>query len=173
MVDGLSNSVVESDIIPLPDAPTGSTANFGGNAFISRETVLATEAGRQFDWAKERRWKIVNTARKHYASDKDVGYSIGMKGGAAPMLARPDSWAAKRAGFVRNALWVCRDVEGPKGSRMWPAGKYVPLTREEPDDSLGKWVEGKQNVENEDILVYVTVGGYLLISQALIDTYGK
>ncbi|KAG6887954.1 hypothetical protein C0992_010057 [Termitomyces sp. T32_za158] len=157
MIDGLCNSVVESDIIPLP-APTGSISNFGGNAFVSKETVLTTEAGRQFDWAKERRWKIVNNARKHHASDKNVGYSIGMKGGATPMLVRPDSWAAKRAGFIRNALWVCRDVEGPKGSRMWPAGKYVTLTREEPEDSLAGWVKGEQNVEDEDILVYVTVG---------------
>ncbi|KAH0591411.1 hypothetical protein H2248_001488 [Termitomyces sp. 'cryptogamus'] len=158
MIDGLYNSVVESDTIPIPNAPTGSTLNFAGNGFISRETVLTTEGGRHFDWAKERRWKIINSARKHYASGKYVGYSIGMKGGATPMMARPGSWAAKRAGFVRNALWVCRDVEGPKGGRMWPAGKYVPQTRAEPEDSLGRWVEGKQNVENEDILVYVTVG---------------
>ncbi|KAG6807682.1 hypothetical protein H0H93_001235 [Arthromyces matolae] len=41
---------------------------------------------------------------------------------------------------------------------MWPAGKYVPQTREEPDDSVGKWAQGKQSVEDEDILVYVTVG---------------
>ncbi|KAH0591412.1 Peroxisomal primary amine oxidase [Termitomyces sp. J132] len=158
MIDGLYNSVVESDIISLPDAPTGSPANFAGNAFISKETVLTTEVGRQFDWAKERRWKIVNSARKHHASGKNVGYSISMKGGATPMMARPDSWAAKRAAFVTNALWVCRDVEGPKGSRMWPSGKYVPQTRVEPEDSLGKWAEGKQNIEDEDILIFLTVG---------------
>ncbi|KAG5336846.1 hypothetical protein C0989_011784 [Termitomyces sp. Mn162] len=158
MIDGLSNSVIESDTVPLPDAATGSPANFAGNAFISKETVLTTEVGRQFDWTKERRWKIVNSARKHHVSGKNVGYSIGMKGGATPMMARPDSWVAKRAAFVTNALWVCRDVEGPKGSRIWPSGKYVPQTRVEPEDSLGKWVEGKQNIEDEDILIFLTVG---------------
>ncbi|KAF8079221.1 copper amine oxidase [Lyophyllum atratum] len=158
MVDGLQNSVVESDIIALPDAPTGSAQNFAGNAFISQETVLKTETARPYDYEKERRWKIVNPARKHHSSGKDVGYTIGMKGGATPMMARLDSWAAKRAAFVTNALWVCRDVEGDKGGRMWPAGKYVPQTREEPKDSIGTWVKGKQNIENVDILLYLTVG---------------
>ncbi|KAG6852799.1 hypothetical protein C0991_009102 [Blastosporella zonata] len=161
MIDGLQNSIVESDIIPLPDAPTGSAANFAGNAFIAKDTVLTTEAGRPYEYEKERRWKIVNTARQHHASGKNVGYSIGMKGGATPMMARPDSWAAKRAAFVTNALWVLRDVEGAKGGRMWPAGKYVPQTRTEPEDSVGTWVKGEQNVDNEDIVVYVTVGEWL------------
>jgi primary-amine oxidase len=41
---------------------------------------------------------------------------------------------------------------------MWPAGKYVPQTKEAPEDSVGSWVEGKMNVEDEDILVYLTIG---------------
>jgi len=41
---------------------------------------------------------------------------------------------------------------------MWPAGKYVPQTRAPPADSIGEWVKGKESIENEDILVYVTVG---------------
>ncbi|KAG5642009.1 hypothetical protein DXG03_003781 [Asterophora parasitica] len=158
MIDGLQNSVIESDIVSLPDAPTGSAQNFAGNAFLTQESVLKTEAGRPFDYYKERRWKIVNPARKHYSSGKNVGYSIGMKGGATPMMARPDSWAAKRAAFITNALWVVREIEGDKGGRMWPAGKYVPQTRSDPEDSVGQWVKGQQNVENEDLLVYVTVG---------------
>ncbi|KAG6844077.1 hypothetical protein H0H87_009959 [Tephrocybe sp. NHM501043] len=159
MIDGLQNSVIESDIVPLPDAPTGSTANFSGNAFIVKDTVLSTEVGRPYSYETERRWKIVNTGRQHFASGKNVGYSIGMKGGATPLMARPDSWAAKRASFVTKALWVLRDVEGPKGGRIWPAGNYVPQTRSEPEDSVGSWAKGGKKVEDEDIVVFVTVGG--------------
>lgn len=157
MIDGLQNSVVESDITPV-DAPTGSPENFAGNAFISTDTVLEAESARPYDYQKERRWKITNPSRQHYASGKDVGYVLGMKGGVTPLMARPDGWAAKRATFVTNALWVCRDVEDAKGSRMWPAGKYVPQTREEPEDSIGKWVQGKKNIVNDDILLFITVG---------------
>jgi len=158
MVDGLQNSLVESDITPLPDAPTGSATNFAGNAFVSQDIVLKEEVGRPYDYEKERRWKIVNPARKHHSSGKNVGYIIGIKGGATPMMVRQDSWATKRATFIKNALWVCKDVEGEKGGRMWPAGKYVPQTKDEPEDSVGKWVQGKQNIENEDIVVFVTIG---------------
>jgi primary-amine oxidase len=165
MIDGLNNSVVESDIIPLPDAPTGSAMNFAGNAFISQDTILKTESARSYDYQKERRWKIINPSRKHYSSGKEVGYTVGMKGGATPMVTRPDGWAARRAAFLTEAVWVCRDEEGEKGGRMWPSGKYVPQTRDEPEDSVGKWVRGKGNVDNEDILLFLTVGknfGFLL-----------
>lgn len=160
MIDGLKNSVVETDITPLPDAPTASSANFAGNAFVPQDTIIKTEAGRMYDYGKERRWRIINSGRKHYSSGHPVGYILGVKGGATPMMVRPDSWAAKRASFLKKTFWVCRDVEAEDSGtiRMWPAGKYVPQTREEPKDSVGSWVDGEMNVEDEDILVYLTVG---------------
>jgi len=159
IIDGLENTVVESDIYPLV-APTGSTLNPAGNAFISQETVLDKETGRPYDFSKERRWKVVNSGRKHYSSGKPVGYSIGLKGAAAPSMVHPDSWCAKRASFLENTLWVCRDVEGQNSGseRLWPSGKYVPMTRSEPEDSIGRWVEGKQNIVDEDLLLYINIG---------------
>jgi primary-amine oxidase len=168
MIDGLFNTVVETDIIPVPDAPTGSDANFAGNAFIAKDTELLNEAGRPYDFEKERRWRIVNPDRHHYSSGKSVGYAIGMKGGVTPLMARPDGWALKRAGFVKYPFWVLKDVEGPKGNRMWPAGKYVPQTRDEPEDSLGQWVKGEKPVDKEDLLVYLTVGESWLNSYRIV-----
>lgn len=159
MIDGLSNSVVETDIHPS-SAPTGSKENFAGNAFQTHEKILKvqSEGGRQYDWAADRRWRIVNSSRKHYSSGKPSAYTIAMKGGAVPFLAKPDSWIGKRAGFTRNALWVVKDKEGAKGGRMWPAGKYVPQTREEPKESVAQWAKGDDTIENEDIVVFITVG---------------
>lgn len=159
MIDGLSNSIVETDVLRL-DATTGSNGNFAGNAFITQDKVLKvqSEGARDYNFDTERRWKITNPARKHYSSGKDVGYTIGMKGAASGLLAREDGWAAKRAAFAKKALWVVKDVEDAKGGRMWPAGKYVPQTREEPEDSVGQWVKGDDNIENEDVLLYITVG---------------
>ena len=160
MIDGLKNSVVETDVISLPNAPTGSADNFAGNAFLTQDTVIKTEAGRAYDYDKERRWRIINPGKKHYSSGHAVGYTLGVKGGATPMMVRPDSWVGRRASFLRNTVWVCRDIEAEDGGtvRMWPAGKYVPQTRVEPKDSVGSWVEGEMGVEDEDILVYLTVG---------------
>ncbi|KAK7057681.1 amine oxidase [Favolaschia claudopus] len=157
MVDGLLNSVVETDIMPSP-YPTGSDQNFGGNAFLAQDTVLKTESGRDHEAGKERRWRIVNPARQHYSTGKDVGYTLGVKAGAIQLMAQTDGWVGRRAPFTHKAMWVCRDVEDAKGGRMWPAGKYVAQTRDTPPDSISKWVEGGQSIENEDILVYLTVG---------------
>ncbi|KAF8664615.1 hypothetical protein AX16_000714 [Volvariella volvacea WC 439] len=157
MIDGLSNAIVETDIVPI-DAPTGSDQNFAGNGFTIKETVLTEETSRPYDLQKERRWRIVNRGRKHYASGKNVGYVLGLKGGVTPTMSKPDGWAVKRAAFLKNPFWVCRDVENEYGSRMWPSGKYVPQTREEPEDSIGKWIEGKKNIVDKDLVVFVTIG---------------
>jgi Cu2+-containing amine oxidase len=70
------------------------------------------------------------------------------------MIAREDSWAAKGSSFLPNTLWVCEEVEGANSGneRMWPSGKYAPMTREETD-SIRQWVEGKENAADEELLV--------------------
>lgn len=160
MVDGLSNTVVETDIIPLPNAPTGSPLNHAGNAFITRATPIVNQkdGGRDFDLSTDRRWSIASSSKKHPFSGKPTSYSIMQKGTVTPMMARPDSWVVKRAGFTNKALWVVKDKEGPKGSRIWPSGKYVPGTRIVPTDSIAHWAQGDDNLEAEDVLVYLTLG---------------
>ncbi|KAI0738234.1 peroxisomal copper amine oxidase [Daedaleopsis nitida] len=160
MVDGLQNTVVETDVLPLPNAPTGSPANHMGNAFITRGTpiAVASEGGREFDYAKDRRWSIVNPKVVHPHSGRNAGYSIMSKGAMAPMMALPDSVVAKRAPFATKPLWVVKDVEGPKGGRVWPSGKYVPQTRDSPADSIAHWVKGGESLVEEDILLYLTIG---------------
>ncbi|EIW87176.1 peroxisomal copper amine oxidase [Coniophora puteana RWD-64-598 SS2] len=162
MLDGLYNSVVESDIVALPQ-PTGSAENFYGNAFAVRDTVLRAQAegARDFDWARERRWRIVNPATRHYASGREAGYSVAMKSGLTPVLAKEDSFVQRRATFTQKPVWVVRDEEGPNGGggRMWPSGKYVPQTKGEPVDSVATWVkEGGGSIEKEDIVMFLTVG---------------
>ncbi|KAI6010950.1 copper amine oxidase [Pisolithus orientalis] len=161
MLDGLQNSVIESEIMAV-DAPTGSKENFAGNAFVVKDRILKSQVedgARDFDWASERRWRIANLNKTHYSSGKPSSYAIMMKGGAVPLMAKQDSWVARRASFANKQLWVVRDDEGPKGSRTFPSGRYVPQTREEPKDSVGKWVnEGDGSIENEDIVIFLTVG---------------
>lgn len=55
-------------------APTGSAVNFGGNTFSTQDTVTKTEAGRAYDYDKERRWRIINLVLA-------TRYTLGVKGG--------------------------------------------------------------------------------------------
>lgn len=159
MVDGLQNSVVETDVVSSP-AAVGSESNFAGNAFMTKTQTLKVEGSRDYDWGGDRRWKIVNPNRQHYASGQDVGYGIGMKGGLVPLLAHSESWVSQRAKFATKPIWVVKDKEeeGKGTARMWPSGKYVPQSRGEPDDSIGKWVDEKASIEAEDIVLFLTFG---------------
>ena len=160
MVDGLSNTVTETDVMPLPNAPTGSPLNHAGNAFITRTTPITVQSqgARDYDLQLDRRWAITNPHKKHPYSGKNVGYTIMNKGTVTPLLARDDSWVAKRSGFAQKALWVVRDKEGPKGPRVWPSGKYVPQTRDTPTEGIVNWAKGDDSLNGEDILVYLTMG---------------
>jgi primary-amine oxidase len=162
MIDGLNNSIVETDVEALPEG-TGFSTNFAGNGFRTVNTTLRTAKDGVRDWNSDadRRWRIVNTARTHHSSGQHVGYTIGAKGGATKFYPRPDSWVGRRANFAAHTLWVIRDKETERGgSRMWPAGKFVPQAREEPADSVAAWVraDGEESIEDEDVLVYLTVG---------------
>jgi len=163
MVDGLYNSVVESDVVPLPNAPIGSAENFAGNAFVVQEKVLkeASEGAREYDFERDRRWRVVNrNAKPHYSSGAAPGYVIGMKGAAARLLAREGGWVARRASFAANdtSLWVIKDKESVDGSRLWPAGKYVPQTQDHPEESVCNWVKDAGSIDNEDIVLFLTLG---------------
>ena len=156
-IDGLMNTVLETDIVPLAQ-PTGSAENWAGNGFTVNERLVKTaeEGGRSYDFEKDRRWTIVNTSKTHYASGKPVGYGIMLRGAAVTLMAKEDSWIGRRAKFATKNLWVVKDDE--EDPRMWPAGKYVPQTREHPQDSVGYWCSGTDSLENEDIVLFLTMG---------------
>jgi primary-amine oxidase len=161
MIDGLANSVVESDIVSF-EYPTGSKENFAGNGFVAREKILKTtnEGVRDYDERADRRWSIVNPNRVHYASGKAVGYTLGIKGATIEMMAKEDSWASRRAAFARKTLWVVRDREdgSEMEERLYPSGKYVPQTRSDPEDSVLRWSQEEKSIDGEDILLFVTFG---------------
>ncbi|KAI5116906.1 hypothetical protein M0805_000801 [Coniferiporia weirii] len=160
MIDGLNNSVLEVDVVPEP-SPVGSADNFAGNAFTTESKILktSTEGVRDYSFERDRRWRIVNpNSAPHYSSGATPGYGIMMKGAVQTLLAKENSWVQKRALFGTKALWVVKDKEGPDGSRIWPSGKYVPQTRSEPAESIGPWAREGANIDNEDILLYLTLG---------------
>lgn len=112
MIDGVKNSVIETDIVPL-DAPTGSVDNWAGNGFVTKKTVLGTTGagGRVYDAVKGRSWSMVNEDKLHYSSKAPVGFKIMCKD-FPPLLAKPDSLVGRRAPFATRNMWVTPYVDG-------------------------------------------------------------
>lgn len=77
MIDGIDNSVVETEVLPLEE-PTGSAENYGGNGFKAVKTMFKTssEAVRDADPNRNRVWSMVNPNSLHYASKTPVGYKV-------------------------------------------------------------------------------------------------
>ena len=154
MIDGLSNSVVETEIHPV-DAPTGSAENWAGNGFYSHKKILATtaEGARSANSQTQRVWSFVNEEKKHYASGQPVGYKVMCKD-FPPLLAKPDSLVGRRATFTKKNLWITPYVDG----QLFPAGKWPTQSMEAPEDSLEGWMKGERNIQKSDIVSWIHFG---------------
>ncbi|KAF8510266.1 copper amine oxidase [Gautieria morchelliformis] len=135
MVDSLRNSVIESDTVPLLNAPTGSADNWAGNALIMQEHTLHTtlEAPEMMTLPK------IDVG----VSGKPMGYVLGYKGATTTLLAAPGSWVIRRAMFA--------------GKRCGPRDD-VPQTMDPPSDSVEKWANEEESIDDDDIFLFITMG---------------
>jgi primary-amine oxidase len=152
MIDGHENTVVQSDIVPTA-APVGSPANYLGNGFRQSPSNITQAGGYDWDATKHRTFSIVNTKRRHYASGLPVSYRIHTRD-YETLAPHRDAMVTKRARFASKALWVSKHNE----EQLWPAGKYVPQQRDTAKDDISHWVEDGHNVEDEDLVAWVTFG---------------
>src|SRR5579875_306269 len=149
MIDGLQNSVVETNIVPEQD----STKNRWGNAFKAVETLLRNEAEAQRDIERDRSWKIINPNVHNALNGRAVGYEI-CPGASANslLLAAPDSSIARRAAFARHHLWVTPFHP----DEQFPAGNYP---NQHPGGAgLPTWTQANRSIENTTLSVWYTVG---------------
>jgi primary-amine oxidase len=148
MVDGLRNSVVEVDTEAVPLGPE----NPRGNAFRTRETVLARESqsGRMVDPSRARYWKIVNPS-VHNRLGTPVSYKL-EPGGNSACFAHPDSDVAARAGFITGHVWVT--PYDP--SQRFAAGDYP--NQHPGGDGLPGWIQADRPTEDTDVVLWYSMG---------------
>ncbi|ORY73098.1 copper amine oxidase [Leucosporidium creatinivorum] len=154
MIDGVTNSVTETEIVP-DAAPTGSAENWAGNGFHSTKKYLdnTLEGSRDANPFTGRMWSMVNENATHYSSGAPAGYKIMCKD-FPPLLAQPDSLIGRRATFAKKNLWVTPYVDG----QLFPAGKFPTQTWEAPEDSLEGWMAKGSNIRKTDVVTWVTFG---------------
>jgi primary-amine oxidase len=141
-VDGPANTVVEVDVLPEP--PTIDDPYHV--AFRPHATPLERErdAVRDLDVQKARTWTIVNESARN-AVGSATGFKLVPQAGAT-MLAAPDSFVARIAGFARHALWVTADDP----SERHPAGEFPAWG----DRGLPQWIEANRPVRDTEIVVW-------------------
>jgi primary-amine oxidase len=147
-IDGTRNAVDEVWTESLPPGPE----NPYGNAFRARRRRLATErdAQRTVDARSARWWEIVNPDIRHRLG-APVGYRL-LPGGTAFPFAQPDAPVSKRAGFMRNHLWVTPY----RPDERYAAGEYPNL---HPGGAgLPEWTSADRPIDGEDVVVWYTFG---------------
>ncbi len=147
-VDGVRNAVDEvwtESVAPGPGNPHG-------NAFRPRRRRLETELGarRTVDTRAARWWEIVNPDIRHRLGEP-VGYRL-VPGETAFPFAQPDAPVSRRAGFMREHLWVTPY----RPDERYAAGEYPNL---HPGGAgLPEWTAADRRIDGEDIVVWYTFG---------------
>jgi primary-amine oxidase len=143
-VDGNNNSVYEVNTLGIPTGPE----NPHGNAFVAKETLLATEkeAQRKVNSPSARFWRVVNPSKKNRLG-RPVGYRLVPGENCAPM-AQPDGAVMRRAGFIANHLWVTPY----SAQERYAAGEYP--NQHPAGDGLPLWTKANRNVENTELTLW-------------------
>ncbi|HXW53953.1 MAG TPA: primary-amine oxidase [Myxococcota bacterium] len=146
-VDGVKNSVVEIDYIPIKN----SKENPAGNAFTYAEEILATEkqAPRNTKPSVGRHWWIINPNVRNSLGHFS-GYMLEPRVNAKA-YEQTNSQVLKRAPFLHNQLWVTKFAP----NEMHAAGTYP---NQNSGAGLPEWTKRNASIVNEDIVVWYTVG---------------
>jgi primary-amine oxidase len=140
--DAGGNSVVEMNAEATP----------GRNELVMKETTLPNEkeAQRRLNLATNRSWKVINPCARN-AVGGPAGYMLVPGENAIPFVS-PTSSVGKRAGFIQSHLWVT-----PYDPAQMNAAGYYIVQKQEAD-GLPRWTQANRSVENEDVVLWYTLG---------------
>ncbi|MGQ0540379.1 MAG: primary-amine oxidase [Blastocatellia bacterium] len=147
-VDGVKNSITEMNTSAMPPGVNNPYLN----GFVMRETLLKneSESQRKMDMQFARVWTVVNTMAKN-SLGQPSGFILVPGSNSVPYMS-PESSVRKRAQFVNNHFWATRYNSG----ELYPAGVYPNQSK--GDDGLPRFVANNESLENQDVVVWYTLG---------------
>ncbi|KAL3727301.1 hypothetical protein ACJRO7_032095 [Eucalyptus globulus] len=147
-VDGAPNSFVKTNLITKPVAEEGVPRK---SYWTVSSKTARTESEAQLHLGLEPCDLIVVNPNKQTKVGNNVGYRLIPGPIASPILFR-DDYPQIRAAFTNNNLWVTPYNKSEK----WASGRYVDQSR--GDDTLAVWTKRNRKIENEDIVLWYTLG---------------
>lgn len=147
-IDGTQNSVTEMNTSAMP----AGTNNPYLNGFVMRESVFKTEteAQRKMDMQAARVWTVTNFSAKN-SLGHHPSFILVPGANSLPYIA-PESLVRKRAQFINNHFWATR--YDPQ--ELYAAGVYPNQSR--GGDGLPQFVANNESIENQDVVVWYTLG---------------
>jgi len=144
-VDGERNSVVELNT-------QADEQNEALNDITHTQTLLKTEteAQRSLNLMTARKWAVINPCVKN-SLGSPTSYVLVPGENSGPYLAAGAS-VRKRAGLMNHHFWTTQYGR----EELNAAGPYPNQSR--GGDGLPKWISDNQSIDNEDIVVWYTLG---------------
>lgn len=148
MIDGEKNTVTEHQFEPR----AWGRDNPYGNVFDTTSRTLTRELDgcREADARTGRYWKIINPNCKN-AVGNPTGYKLIVQ--PTPlMLAQEGSSVRRRGGFATKHIWVTRYHP----EERYASGSYP--NQHAGNDGLPRYIQQNRTIENEDIVLWHTMG---------------
>lgn len=142
------NSLACQESSPLPHEPT---FNPHGNGYISKTRIIEKSDGVDIDINRGQTYLIQNPSILNSVNGRPISYKIH----SPPMqklLASPDSFHYKRAEFADHEIYITKY----QPDELFSGGKFTNQSR--GGHGIKKWSARRDNVENEDIVVWVQFG---------------
>lgn len=151
-VDGDKNSFVEMDPVVAKNTRGGPRSS--AMEVVERTVKTEQQAMQKFDPSTIR--LLANTNQENRMGNPVSYQIIPFAGGTHPIAKganfAPDEWLFKRLNFMDKQIWVTkRDKD-----ELFPEGKYT--NRSKQDTGLGQFVANNDNIENQDLVVWMTTG---------------
>ncbi|WP_337589511.1 hypothetical protein [Kribbella capetownensis] len=129
-----------------------SDDNPHGLAVVTDTTPIRSEseAARDFNWAAQRTWKVVNPNRVN-AVGTNPAYQL-IPSASIPPLMDPGTPQYLRAPVIGHTVWVTRQHE----EERWPCGDYP--TQSTVDHGMTRWIADDESLENTDVVLWYVFG---------------
>ncbi|WP_460353888.1 primary-amine oxidase [Mycobacterium sp. ZZG] len=152
-IDGPGNSVYEVDSVPEPDP----ALNPHRNAWITKDTVVASEAcgARDWNWSTGRYWKITNPSKTNELGIP-VAYKLVPKD-IVPVMVQEGSYIYDRARFLQHNLWVTKYDPAER----FAAGDYMYQSADV--QGLPEFIADDAPLENTDVVLWYTLGAHHVV----------
>ncbi len=151
-IDGEGNSFMELDPVVTKNTRGGPRSS----AMEVNERIVTTEqaAAQRFDPSTIR---LISNLGKENRMGNPVSYQvIPFAGGTHPIAKganfAADEWLFKRLSFMDKQIWVTKRDK----NENFPEGKYS--NRSSKDTGLGEFVANNDNIENKDLVLWMTTG---------------
>ena len=147
-VDGPVNSVTEMNTSAMPAGPSNPYLN----GFVMRESIFKTEreAQRALDMQAARVWTVANPSAKNSLGHR-TSFILVPGANSSPYIA-PESLTRRRAQFINHHFWATRY----NAQELYAAGVYP--NQSTGGDGLPRFVANDEPLENQDVVVWYTLG---------------